>query len=327
MKQRRFGRTELKVPAITFGGGWVGGVLIHQNENTAHAALQTAWDSGIDWIDTAAQYGDGVSEQVIGRWLASRAATEKPRISTKFRLDPAEDDFAGQMLRGVEDSLQRLGIDRVEVIYLHNQIDADGAASRGSRSLSESAALGMADTMERLREQGLCDWLGITALGEPQALRSVAASGRFDAAQVYYNMLNPTAANGRAPWNSTNFDSLLKICASQDIGVMGIRIFAGGHLATTVRHGREIPVTAAADDSDEEARAQMVWDLLHPDDGTPAQAALRFGLAAEHISTVVVGLGDLDHLHQAITAETMGPMPADRLAQLETAWGTAAFTG
>ena len=70
MKHNRFGRTELQVPAITFGGGWVGGVLIHGTEEIANAALDRAWEAGIDWIDTAAMYGNGVSETVIGRWLS-----------------------------------------------------------------------------------------------------------------------------------------------------------------------------------------------------------------------------------------------------------------
>ena len=324
MDHRRFGRTGLQVPAITFGGGWVGGVLIHHDRETAHRALDTAWDAGIDWIDTAAQYGDGVSETVIGGWLEGRAADERPGLSTKFRLDPQADDLKGQMLRSVEASLGRLGLDRVPVIILHNQIDAEG--HRGSRSIDAKTALEMADTMETLREQGLCDHLGMTAIGDPSALQQVAGSGRFDVAQVYYNILNPTATSGRQPWNSTDFDGLLQTCAEHDMGVMGIRIFAGGHLASTERHGREIPITDRADDPAEEARALVAWQVLTPEDGTHAQAAVRFGLACGQVSTVVVGLGDLDHLRLAIEAESMGPLPQDRLSALEGMLSDPAFT-
>ena len=324
MDHRRFGRTNLQVPAITFGGGWVGGVLIHHDRETAHRALDTAWAAGIDWIDTAAQYGNGVSETVIGGWLAGRGAGQRPGLSTKFRIDPDEGDVRGQMLRSVEGSLGRLGLDRVEVIILHNQIDAEG--HRGSRSLEARTALEMADTMETLREQGLCDWLGMTAIGDPSALHQVAGSGRFDVAQVYYNILNPTAAAGRQPWNSTDFDGLLQTCAGQDMGVMGIRIFAGGHLASTARHGREIPITTHADDAAEEARAQVAWATLTPEDGTHAQAAVRFGLACPQVSTVVVGLGDLDHLALAIAAEGRGALPQDRLSALEAMLSDPAFT-
>lgn len=325
MDHRRFGRTGLQVPAVTFGGGWVGGVLIHHGPKAGHAALDRAWGAGIDWIDTASDYGKGVSETVIGQWLDGRSSADRPGLSTKFRLDPAAGDLRGQMLASVEASLGRLGLDRVPVIILHNQIDAEG--HRGVRSLDARTALEVADMMETLREQGLCDWLGMTALGEPEALHRVVDAGRFDVAQVYYNMLNPTAAEGRSPWNSTNFDGLLQACAAQDMGVMGIRIYAGGHLATTERHGREIPVTLASDDAAEEARARALWDVLTPADGTPAQAALRFGLAQPLLSTIVVGLGTEAHLDEAIAAAAMGPLPADRLAAVARAWTGPAFTG
>ncbi len=122
MQYRRFGRTDLQVPAVTFGGGWVGGVLIHGTEDAANAALDRAWAAGITWVDTAALYGNGVSETVIGRWLGGRPATDLPRLSTKFRIDPAAGDPAGQMRASVEASQSRLDCDHVDVLILHNQI-------------------------------------------------------------------------------------------------------------------------------------------------------------------------------------------------------------
>lgn len=315
MQRRRFGRTELDVPAVTFGGGWVGGVLIHGGEEQARAALDLAWSGGIDWIDTASDYGKGVSETMIGRWLSDRAGPQRPRLSTKFRLDPSAGDLGGQMMRSVEASLERLGLDRVDVIIMHNQIDTEG--HRGSRSIDVATALSMADTMEDLRAQGLCDWLGMTALGEPEALANVVDAGRFDVAQVYYNMLNPTAADGRMPWNSTDFDGLLHRCRAQDMGVMGIRIFAGGHLASSERHGREIPITANADDTAEEARVSALWSGFDPAPDAPAQSALRFGLACPEVSTIVVGLGELEHLRLALEAEARGPLDDAALARLD----------
>ena len=190
MQTRRFGRTEHQIPAVTFGGGWVGGVLIHHDEDTGFAALDMAANAGIDWIDTAALYGNGVSETVIGRWLAARGGT-RPRISTKFRVDPTQPDLPGQMRRSVEASLERLGLDKVEVVILHNTVG--GAAEFGVRTLDVPGTLAMADAMEALRDEGLFDHLGMTALGDPVDLHMAVGSGRFDVAQVYYNMLNPTA--------------------------------------------------------------------------------------------------------------------------------------
>ena len=318
MKHNRFGRTELQVPAITFGGGWVGGVLIHGSEETATAALDRAWSAGIDWIDTAASYGDGVSEQVIGMWLGGRAAGQRPRISTKLRVDPKMGNFEAQVRPSIEQSLGRLATDRVDLIILHNQLGPD-------HHMSVAEALAVADAMEKLRDEGICDHIGMTALGDVPTVTEMVGSGRFDVAQVYYNMLNPTAAEGRSPWNSTNFDGLLDVCATHDMGVMGIRIFAAGHLASDVRHGREIPITDAADDVAEELRARAIRDRLRASDGTPAQAALRFGLACPLLSTIVVGLGELDHLEQAIAAADAGPLPTDRLAAIAAAWSEPAF--
>lgn len=321
MEQRRFGRTGLHVPALTFGGGWVGGVLIHGTEAEAFAALDRAVEAGIDWIDTAALYGQGVSETVIGRWLQGR--TDRPRISTKFRVEPGAGDFQGQMMRSVEASLQRLGLDRVEVIIQHNMV----AAEAGERDLTPAQMIALADAMEHLREQDLCAHIGMTALGDPAPLAEVVDAGRFDVAQVYYNMVNPTAWQGRTPWNSTNFDGLLQRCTAQDMGVMGIRIFAAGHLATPTRHGREIPVTIDAEDAAEEARARVIWAALEDGDGAPAQAALRFGLACPALSTIVVGLGKQSHLDLAIAAEAMGPLPEGRLSAISSLWDGPAFTG
>src|SRR5262245_21154262 len=78
MQRRRFGRTGLEVPALTFGGGWVGGLLIRGSEQEREAVLDHALAAGIDWIDTAALYGNGVSETVIGRWLAKLPVGRRP---------------------------------------------------------------------------------------------------------------------------------------------------------------------------------------------------------------------------------------------------------
>ena len=320
MEHRRFGRTGLSVPALTFGGGWVGGVLIHRDRDEAFSALDRAMGAGMDWIDTAALYGDGISETVIGAWLAARPEA-RPGLSTKFMLDPAAPDLRGRMLASVEASLARLGRDRVPLILLHNPV---GGAD--PRALDVAGALAAADMMETLRENGLCDHIGMTAIGDPAALAQVVDAGRFDVAQVYVNMLNPTAIAGRRPWNSTNFDGLLKRCAAQDMGVMAIRILAAGHLASETRHGREIPITEAADAAAEEARAAAVRAALPAGLGAPAQAALRFGLGIAEVSTVVVGLGEIAHLELAIAAERTGPLPPEALAALETAWADPAFT-
>ena len=111
MRRRRFGRTSLDISEIVLGGGIVGGILILKDEATRLAALKRSVAAGIDWIDTAASYGNGVSETTIGRYLPE--LSPRPRISTKARV-AAEDvgDIAGALTRSLEASLQRLKLPR-----------------------------------------------------------------------------------------------------------------------------------------------------------------------------------------------------------------------
>ena len=97
------------------GGGIVGGILILPDEATRHAALERIVAAGIDWIDTAASYGAGKSEEIVGRYLPH--LLPRPRISTKFIVAPDDQaDVAGAIERSLTQSLERLRRDRVPAI-------------------------------------------------------------------------------------------------------------------------------------------------------------------------------------------------------------------
>ena len=195
MQRRRFGRTGLEVPALTFGGGWVGGLLIRGSEQERDAVLDRALHAGIDWIDTAALYGNGVSETVIGGWLRGVAKEKRPRISTKFNIDTSAGDFAGQIERSVTASLQRLGLPSVPLLILHSRVVEAANKGRDKRSLTVQEVLGpggIADIMDKLRAQGLCDWIGLTGLGDPA---SVAPGDRQRPLRCGPDLLQPAQSD------------------------------------------------------------------------------------------------------------------------------------
>lgn len=323
MKRRILGRTGLNVSELVFGGGWVGGLLIDADDETRRTAIDRALKAGVNWIDTAPSYGQGRSEEALG-WLL-RDVEQQPYLSTKIGLDcTALDDIAGQMQRSIEGSLKRLDRDRVDIIFLHNSL----AHETQGRSISLEQLLGpggAADALDALREQGLTRFIGLTASGPADCCREAISSGRFDVAQVYYNMLNPSAGRTGMPagWSGHDFTGLMEACVEQGTGMVVIRALAAGVLATDLRHGREVIMTGNSEIAIEEQRAHAAMEALGLDEagetlyGTRSQAAIRFVLANPLIACTEVGFAVLDHLDQAIEAAEMGPLPEEALRQLE----------
>lgn len=328
MKKRILGRTGLEVSELIFGGGWVGGILINADDDTRRKAISRALQAGINWIDTAPSYGQGRSEEALG-WLLKEVEQNSklttPYLSTKVSIDTDNmDDIAGQVQRSIEGSLTRLNRDSVDLVFLHNRIEGE----TGGRALSLEQLLGRggaAEALEGLRDQGLARHIGITASGSIRHCCEAAASGRFDAAQVYYNMLNSSAARASMPaeWTGHDFSGLMDACKAADCGIVVIRALAAGVLATDARHGREVVMTQNSEIANEELRAGAAMAALGLNDagmtpyGTRSQAALRFVLANDLVTCAEVGLAELDHLEQAIGAAEMGPLPQEALDRLE----------
>lgn len=306
---------------MVFGGGNVGGLLIRADDDTKRAAIRRAFDGGVNWIDTAVSYGRGKSEESLG-WLL-KEVDDTPYLSTKFRIDlDRNDDIAGQIEESLHGSLERLQRESVDLLQLHNHI----APEAGGRALSVEHVLGkggVADGLDRLRDQGLIRHCGITALNDAASCREVIESGRFDSAQVYYNMLNPSAGRTMpAGWTGQDLGGLIETCHVNGVAVLVIRVLAAGVLATDDRTGRESILTTGTDLAAEERNAKAVSDALGADYGTRAQTAIRFALANPHISCVEVGMAELAHLEEALPAFEMGPLPPEALARLDRLYET-----
>ncbi len=315
MKTRKFGGAGVEIPEIVFGGGRVGGILIFADDDTRRAAVRRALDSGIDWFDTAMSYGNGKSEEALG-WLLEEVP-ETPRVSTKVTIDLDRlDDIPGQIEKSVHASLTRLRMDSVELLQLHGQIEAEpgGRAIAGDDILKPGGVL---DGMERMRDQGITRHLGLTALGDAGQICKVIDSGRFDSAQVYYNMINPSAAQAMPPgWTGHDFSGVMAACRTHGMAVMAIRIFAAGYLATAERQGRESILTKNTVAEEEERKAQAVFDTLGDQYGTRAQTATRFVLSNPDVSCAVVGLAEIGHLDEAVAAMEMGALPEPAMLHL-----------
>jgi len=324
MKYREFGRTGLEVSELVFGGGAVGGLLVNADDDTKLEALRRALAGGINWIDTAPRYGQGRSETALG-WLLGEVE-ETPYLSTKVRIDIGDlSDVSGQIERSLTESFGRLKRDSVDLVQLHNPIHAEtggGAAIASGSALGIDAVLGkdgVAAGLERVRDQGLARFIGLTALGEAGPICEAIRSGRFDSAQVYHNLINPTAARAMPPgFSGQDFSGVIAACKAVGAAVMNIRIFAAGILATDTRHGRESALTLGSGVEIEEKRTRAIFDQLGDTYGSRAQTAIRFGLSNPDVACVVFGLAELAHLDDALAAAEMGPLPQDALDQLNT---------
>jgi len=317
MKKNKLGRTNLEVSEIALGGGWVGGLFIDADYKVMERAIELALESGINWIDTAESYSEGVSEKNIGLLLACLKKEKKLFVSSKARLDPqSSETFESQIDRKLDNSLKRLKLDRINLYQLHNKIKIEKAYE----SLTEGEILstnGVGDIMLKLKEDGRVENIGITALGDTKPIKNVLKTGCFDTAQIYYNLLNPTAELKEiSSWNDQDFSGLIPECEKQNMGILGIRLFAAGLLASHVRHGREIPVTHVIDRKEEERRVKKIFQLAGEKYGNRAQFALRYGLSSNKIQSLIVGMASLEHLENSIQAVKMGPLPDSLLKDI-----------
>ena len=252
MKQRSFGRSGLQVSEVVFGGGNVGGIIIHQDDAIKREAIRRAFAAGVNWIDTAAQYGNGKSEEALG-WLLPESGA-KPYLSTKFQLDPQQlDDIPGQIEQRLRQSLGRLKRDSVDLLQLHNRI----GTRPGGRILTIEQVLGsngVADGLDRLRAKGLIRYLGITTSFDGQYDDFVATMRRerFDFIQVDYALDNRRAG-----------DTILPLAAERGMAVMINLPFGRGRLMRAVT-GRPLPPWAAEFDVKTWPQFFLKYIVSHP---------------------------------------------------------------
>jgi len=327
VERRTLGRTGVDVSVLGMGCGAVGGLMVRGAPADQERAVARALELGINLFDTAPSYGDGRSETNTGRALARVAGGTDASVflSTKFTI--RADDHGNEaraVSESLEASLRRLGRDRVDLLQLHNAIGPDD----GGRTLEPARILGeVVPALARLRDQGKIRFTGITAVGSVAALRQVIDAGAFDTAQIPYNLLNPSPVGPMPPGiPGQDFGQIGQRAHDAGMGTIGIRALAGGALSgTTVRDPIGMPSVApmgtGADYAADVEGARLFEALVRAGyAGGLIEAAMRFAITTDAISTALVGLANLEQLEVAAAAVNRGPLPAAALAGLPGIW-------
>ena len=322
-ERRRAGRTAVTVTRLGFGGAPIGGLFSAVTDSDAIATVGRAWELGIRYFDTAPLYGYGASERRIGASLAG-VPREEFTISTKVgRLIRPSDalpdgaDVDGQeldgqenafyvgtgpvrpvfdysydgVLRSVEESLERLGLERVDIAFIH---DPDNHW--------EAAIGGAYPALERLRADGVLGAIG-AGMNQSAMLTRFAQEGDFDVFLLAgrYTLLDQSA-----------LADLLPICEEKEIAVVVGGVMNSGILANP-RPGSRFDYAPAATDVVE--RAERLAAICARHGVSLRAAAAQFPLAHSAVVSVVAGVRRIDHLEE-YPALFREPIPADLWAEL-----------
>ena len=324
METRAFGRSGLRLSVLGFGCGMVGGLMVRGAPADQERTVARALDVGINYFDTAVQYGNGVSEENLGRVLRALKPANAI-VGTKVRLPSRDFGRIGEAVtQSLEGSLRRLRMESVDIFHLHNEITTDG----GGETLSARQVLEeVAPAFERLRRQGKFRHLGITAIGDTAALKEVIDARVFVSAQVTYNMLNSSAATAPpANYPAQDYGRLFEHTGAAGVGVIAIRVLAGGALSgSSERHPIASPppepIGSALTYEADVARTRRLMPLVAEGfAGSLAEAATRFAISHPAVGTILVGMATPEQFQQALAAVEKGLLPQaalDRVAQLQ----------
>jgi aryl-alcohol dehydrogenase-like predicted oxidoreductase len=199
--KRRLGKTEFEITTIGLGTWAIGGRQWGPQDDTASmAAIHSAVDHGINWIDTAPIYGAGHSEAVVGRALKSVPASRRPLVFTKFGLGvdvdaPVKSASAREVVEECDASLRRLGVDHIDLYQLHWPVPQPIAETAGACA--------------KLLEAGKIRAIGVSNFSVVQLEEWLATGVPLHSDQPPFSILRPAAAGDVLPW-----------CAAHDVGAI-----------------------------------------------------------------------------------------------------------
>ena len=315
MHYRKLGRTGLDVSDIGFGAWAIGGGWGSQSEQDSIAALNRALDLGVNFIDTAAGYGEGKSERLIGQVLKSR--TEQVWVATKTPplpghwppspYDQAEERYPEKYLReNVEERLRNLGTDCIDILQLHTW----------TRAWNKNPA--PLEVLKKLQAEGKIRFIGISTPEHDQnSLIDLMRQGYLDVVQVIYNIFEQEPAA-----------ELLPAALEHHVGVLVRVVFDEGMLTGKYTADSTFPEGDFRRNyfaGDRLARAVKRVEQIEADIAgsglTLPQVALKFALAHPAVSTIIAGIRNVQQAEANVAASDLPALDETLLAKLhEHAW-------
>ena len=306
LPSRRLGRSPVRVTELSFGGAAIGGLYTEVSDDDARAAVDAAWAGGIRTFDTAPHYGLGLSERRLGDALRHRPRDEYV-ISTKVGrlLEPAAprvdgtvgsdtegfaiparfvrrfDFSADGVRRSLEASLERLGLDRVDLVLIHDPDDF------GEQALREAYP-----ALERLRAEGTVRAIGV-GMNQTAMLTTFVTGTDVDAVLVAgrYTLLDNSA--GR---------DLLPAAQRRGVSVIAGGVFNSGLLAAPVAGATYDYQPAPAELIERARRLAQTCERY----GVPLRAAAaRFPLTHPAVASVLIGLRSAAEVADALALRTI----------------------
>ena len=318
MEIRRLGRTGLKVSALCLGTmtfGW------SVDEPTSHSILSTAFDAGINFIDTADIYvrwagKPGISEKYIGSWLRGQARDQLV-IATKVRgpmgNGPNDQGLSRRyILYAVEASLRRLGTEYIDLYQTHWP-DDETPLDETLRAMDDLVRAGK---VRYLGCSNIAAWILCKSLWVSERLGLI----RYDSLQPHYNLVH------RAEFER----ELRPLCQDQEIGVIPYSPLAGGFLTGKYRREAEIPSGSRGQSSERIQRLMTEQNFVVVDrleaiarnhGKTISQTALAWLLADPVITSPIIGATSVQQLQESLGAMDFRLSPEEK-AELDslTAW-------
>lgn len=299
--RRRFGATGLLVDPLCIGCAELGNMpetfAYAVDEAQALATIRAMFHGPINFIDTAASYGDGESERRIGLVLRELGGVPAGYIvATKADRDLQTGDFSGdQIRRSIERSLHLLGLDYLPLVYLH---DPEHASFKDLM-----APGGAVDVMRRFVEQGVVGHIGVAG-GPADLMIRYVETGAFEAVITHnrYTLLNRSA------------DRLLSVAAARGLGVANAAPYGSGILAKGPSAYPRYAYQEA--DADVVKRTRQI-EALCQEAGVPmAAVALQFSLRDPRIHSTIVGMSRPERLQQTVELASV-PIPENLRAAVD----------